>query len=150
MKETSKGFREEYSFLSNFTYFEKPMVRGDLVFSTNEHFYVAMKTTDHEVRKQVCDHPMKGLKKFGNSFSLREDWDDIKLDVMLYGLRYKFSKHNPQLRQKLLSTGQTELVEYNWWNDTFWGVCLKTEMGENNLGKLLMQVREEVIYEQQI
>lgn len=152
MNSTEKGFRGDYSFLSNFSYFNKPMVRCQngvvLTFPTNEHFYVAMKTKDIELREQVGKHPSKGLKKFGRSFPIREDWDAIKLDVMLYGLRYKFSKNNPLLRSKLISTGQTELVEYNYWDDTYWGVCLKTDIGENHLGKLLMQVREE-IHEQQ-
>ena len=66
------------------------------------------------------------------------------------GLRYKFSKHNPKLRQKLLDTNGVELVEYNYWHDVFWGVCKKTEVGENHLGKLIMKIREEVDNENRI
>jgi hypothetical protein len=32
------------------------------------------------------------------------------------------------------------LIEGNTWGDTFWGVC--NGVGENNLGKTLMNVRE--------
>lgn len=144
---TEKGFREEYSFLSNFTYFDKPMTYDGLYFVSNEHFYQAMKfSRDSLHRKEISDHPSKGLKKYVNSSKSewRKDWDDIKLEVMLYGLRYKFSEHNPTLRQKLIGTKDIELVEFNWWNDKFWGVCLKTGEGENHLGKLLMQVRKEI------
>lgn len=137
-------FRVEYSFLSNFRYFDKPMQYGKLSFPTNEHFYIAMKSLDPEQRVQVSIHPCKGLKSFGKTLTLRGDWDSIKLDVMLYGLRYKFSLNNPTLRQKLIATGDRYIQEGNWWGDKFWGVCLKTGEGENNLGKLLMQVREEV------
>ncbi len=141
-------FQKEYRWLSNFYYLEKPMTRKqegvELIFSTNEHFYVAMKTMNLDIRKQVCDHPLKGLKRFGNTFPLREDWDEVKLAVMLYGLRYKFSKENLVLRSQLLATGDCEIQEGNYWNDKFWGVCLKTGKGENNLGKLLMQVRGEI------
>ncbi|CAM0109837.1 hypothetical protein VPH166E361_0119 [Vibrio phage 166E36-1] len=63
---------------------------------------------------------------------------------MEYGLRYKFSDTNPSLRSKLLDTSDVELVEGNWWGDKYWGVCLKTGEGENNLGKLLMKVREDL------
>jgi predicted NAD-dependent protein-ADP-ribosyltransferase YbiA (DUF1768 family) len=42
----------------------------------------------------------------------------------------------------LKATGDEELVEGNWWNDTFWGVC--NGVGENNLGKLLMKIRAEL------
>ena len=30
----------------------------------------------------------------------------------------------------------------NAWNDKYWGVCLKTNIGQNNLGKLLMLERD--------
>jgi hypothetical protein len=42
----------------------------------------------------------------------------------------------------LLDTSDKVLIEENNWNDTFWGVC--NGVGENNLGRLLMQVRGEI------
>ncbi len=140
-----KQFQEEYRWLSNFWYLESPAIYQGLTFITNEHFYIAMKTKDLNIRKQVSNHPLKGVKKFGTTFPLREDWDEIKLDVMLHGLRYKFSESNPTLRQKLIDTGDSLIQEGNYWNDKYWGVCLKTGEGENNLGKLIMQVREEIL-----
>lgn len=137
-------FQGEYRWLSNFWYLEKPLIYQGLKFKTNEHFYVAMKTEDFDIRKQVSEHPLKGLKRFGNSFDLRDNWDGIKVDVMLQGLRYKFSTENPSLRQKLIDTGNIYIQEGNRWNDTFWGVCLKTGKGENHLGKLLMKIREDL------
>ena len=71
---------------------------------------------------------------------IRKDWDDVKLDVMLWGIREKFK--NEDLRQLLMETGEEELVEGNWWGDKFWGVS--NGEGENHLGKILMRVREEV------
>lgn len=136
-------FKDTYRWLSNFHKFEKPMEYDGMLFITNEHFYVAMKTTDKVLRQKVASHPLKGLKAFGNTLPLRADWDGIKDAVMLYGLRYKFSVHNPKLRTLLISTGSVEIQEGNWWNDKYWGVCLKMGEGENRLGKLLMQVREE-------
>lgn len=147
MRKTEKGFRDEFSFLSNFTAFNTKMVYGNLVFYSNEHFYQAMKfSKDSPLRFEIANHSSKGLKKFVNSNkdSWRYDWDDVKLQVMEFGLRYKFSEHNPVLRQKLIDTGSIELIEYNWWNDFYWGVSLKTGEGENNLGKLLMKIREEI------
>ena len=41
-------------------------------------------------------------------------------------------------------TGNLVLEEGNGWHDTFWGVDLKTGEGENHLGRILMQVREEL------
>ncbi len=134
------SFRGEYSFLSNFQILEKKL-HG---FTTTEHFYQAMKTKDLITRELVKQHPSKGLKAFSRTYELREDWDDIKLDVMLYALRFKFSDHNPVLKQNLINTGNLYIQEGNYWNDKFWGVCLKTNTGENNLGILLMQIRNEI------
>lgn len=140
-----KEFQKEYRWLSNFWVFDNSMIYGDLIFTTNEHFYVAMKTLDQSKRIEVANHSLKGLKKFGNTLTLREDWDDVKISVMEYGLRYKFSEANPVLRQKLINTGDLHIQEGNYWGDKFWGVCLKTGDGENNLGKLLMKIREEML-----
>lgn len=41
------------------------------------------------------------------------------------------SLQNEELKQKLLATGNEELVEGNNWGDTFWGMV--NEVGENHL-----------------
>jgi predicted NAD-dependent protein-ADP-ribosyltransferase YbiA (DUF1768 family) len=126
-KETEEGFRGEYSFLSNFTYFETPWIvtRGDykFIFVSNEHFYQACKFTDLDLILKVSEHPAKGLKKFVGTLKefIREDWAEIKTTVMKTGLDYKFSAYNPKLCEKLLNTGDIKLVEYNWWGDIFLG-----------------------------
>ncbi len=137
-------FKDDYRWLSNFYPFEVPMAYDGMSFTTNEHFYVAMKVTDRETRMKIANHPLKGLKGFGRTLILREDWEDIKDKVMLYGLQYKFSDKNPNLKTKLIGTGEVFIQEGNWWNDKYWGVCLKTGEGDNKLGKLLMQVREQL------
>jgi predicted NAD-dependent protein-ADP-ribosyltransferase YbiA (DUF1768 family) len=45
------------------------------------------------------------------------------------------------LRRDLRLTENRYLEETNFWNDRFWGVDYKTGLGENNLGKILMEVR---------
>lgn len=144
MMNTGAGFRDEYSFLSNFARFDTTMIYDGIVFYTNEHFYQAMKFKDKGVRKKISEHPSKGLKSFCSQFVIREDWENIKLDVMEYGLRFKFSDYNPTLKAALIATEGVELIEYNYWGDKFWGVCSKTGEGLNNLGKLLMAIREEI------
>lgn len=142
--ETSNGFQDEYRFLSNFWPLETPIVRGGLSFATTEHFYQAMKFTHGWLIEAVATHPTKGLKAFvaEHEAFIRDDWDEIRLQVMEYALRHKFSEKNPILRQKLIDTEGVELIEYNTWKDIFWGVGLKSKIGKNNLGKLLMKIRE--------
>ncbi len=103
-----------------------------------------MVLTERELIR-LCRTPNKakrlgGPKSKGGIVTKRPNWDTIKLDVMLYLLRQKFSI--PKLKAKLLATGDQELVEGNKWHDTFWGVC--NGVGSNHLGRLLMQVRQEV------
>ena len=57
-------------------------------------------------------------------------------------LEYKFE--NPELRAKLLDTGDRELIEANTWHDTYWGVDKWSGKGHNMLGKLLMKLRDEL------
>lgn len=139
-----KNFEGEYAFLSNF-YFS-PMIIDNVVYTTNEHFFQAMKSLNPKERQTIALAPTPGkAKHLGRKVSLRKDWEDIKEEVMLTGLRHKFS--NPELRKKLLATGNEELIEGTTWHDNYWGICdceACGGQGKNRLGKLLMQVREEL------
>jgi len=144
-----KEFKDNYRWLSNMFPFKKPYVYEGISYRTNEHFYVAMKTIDLEIRKQISEIQSPGkVKRFGRTIAIRKDWADIKLDVMYQGLKYKFSKPNPILRAQLLATGTEHIQEGNTWEDMFWGVCLYENIGRNHLGILLMKVREEVQLEE--
>jgi predicted NAD-dependent protein-ADP-ribosyltransferase YbiA (DUF1768 family) len=54
----------------------------------------------------------------------------------------KFSQE--PYRTLLLNTGNILIQEGNRWGDTFWGVDLNTNVGENKLGLLIMQIREQL------
>jgi hypothetical protein len=83
----------------------------------------------------------KDAKAEGRRCTLRSDWEQVKIGVMTGVLLAKFSQ-NPLLREGLRSTGTKRLEETNYWNDTFWGVC--KGKGDNMLGKLLMEVRDQL------
>lgn len=51
-------------------------------------------------------------------------------------------RQNPDLKEKLLATGDANLIEGTTWKDKIWGVDLATMKGKNRLGKILMEVRE--------
>lgn len=72
---------------------------------------------------------------------MREDWDDIKDAVMYEAVFQKFTTHK-ELRDLLLSTGDKDIIE-NSPTDYYWG-CGIDGWGENRLGKILVQVREEL------
>jgi N-glycosidase YbiA len=128
-----KHFAGDYDFLSNFYYLPTGL--------TLEHYYQASKTPDYKEAQWVLDSPSPATAKHrGKQVRLRSDWEDIKVDVMRNLLRRKF--HLSELKEKLLATGYEELVEGNWWGDRFWGKC--KGVGDNWLGILLMQVRNEL------
>ena len=72
---------------------------------------------------------------------LRDDWEDIKLDIMHKCVLEKFVQ-NESLKQMLLSTGKAALIENSPW-DGFWGIGKKKD-GLNHLGRILERVREEL------
>jgi len=135
-------FKSEYRFLSNF-YPCNIELDGKLWTST-EHYYAAMKNSDPAYQEGVrnLSSPAQA-KKAGQLVVIREDWEQVKQDVMLKALRAKFAPGS-DLAVKLLATGYKILQEGNRWNDMYWGVCLNTGVGQNHLGKLLMQVRTEL------
>ena len=85
-------------------------------------------------------------KKEGRRVALRSDWELIKDTVMYKCLKAKFS--NEDMKSYLLSTGDKQLVEGNWWHDNEWGDCncdrCKKRIGENKLGNMLMKIREDL------
>lgn len=133
------SFSGENAFLSNF--FDTNIIFDGIMFISSEAAYQAQKTLDLEERRQfTLLHPGKA-KRMGRKVTLRSDWEDVKLKVMEDICRAKFTQ-NEELKKKLIDTGNAALIEGNTWNDTFWGVC--NGVGENNLGKILMKIREEL------
>ena len=74
------------------------------------------------------------------SVPIRPDWDLVRDSVMEQALRLKFSR--PQLLERLLSTGQRQLVEASPF-DYYWGAGADGS-GQNRLGRLLMSIRDEL------
>lgn len=132
-------FSGPYEFLSNF----HRMPDG----TTLEHHYQAAKT-HNEVQAQFVMNSLTPAvaKRRGRAVTMRPDWEEVKRDVMLRLLRARFEKE--PYRSMLLATDDAYLEEGNTWHDQYWGSCTCTRHwqaeGQNWLGKLLMQVREEL------
>lgn len=141
---TIGSFAGPYRFLSNF--WSSAVVLDGHSYRTVEHAFQAAKTNDEDARRRIRnEHDAAAAKRKGRSVDLREDWEEVKLDVMEGLLRQKFGTE--PLKSKLLKTGKATLIEGNWWGDKYWGVC--DGKGENHLGKLLMKIREELRIEKE-
>lgn len=133
-----------YNWFSNFEPFETPMEYDGMVFETPEAFYQCMKTTDPTLRRHFQDMTPSQSKRAGRNLKIRDDWENIKVGVMLHALKYKFAE-GTEWRKKLDET-EGEIVEWTNWHDNVWGDCIcekcEDKIGRNLLGKLLMQIRD--------
>ena len=137
-------FEGDYRFLSNF--WPSVVVMDGHPYDSIEHAYQAAKTLDDDLRRPFRENVNANMaKKMGNALALRHDWEEVKLGIMKELVRNKFG--NFDLMDKLLATGDAILIEGNWWHDNFWGNCscgkCRGQSGQNNLGKTLMEIREE-------
>ena len=86
----------------------------------------------------------KQSKIAGKKLQLRPDWEQVKFGIMYLIVKEKFTQ-NQNLLILLKSTGDQVLEEGNIWHDTTWGICPpNSSIGQNWLGRILMQVREEL------
>lgn len=139
-------FDDEYFFLSNFSASPFKDECGDF-YPTMEHYFQAQKATDlYDFELVRNAKTPRQAKAYGRQIKLAPDWESVKVDVMRKGLHFKFAI--PELRHKLLATGDQYLEEGNTWHDNFFGDCKCPKctdiIGRNVLGNLLMELREEI------
>jgi ribA/ribD-fused uncharacterized protein len=134
------SFTGKYFFLSNF--YPCQVLYEGIEYDSTEHAFVAAKSEDIRDREYIATIPTAGkAKQYGRRLILRPGWDSMRVQVMRDIVSIKFASHD-YLSSALLDTGEEELVEGNYWDDTFWGQC-PVGVGENNLGKILMEIRSE-------
>ena len=133
------NFREEYFFLSNF-YPSKVKYDG-IEYLNSEAAFQAQKCSRRSDRLEFENLNPSEAKRLGRKVKIREDWEIVKLDIMRNIIREKFNQ-NPDITLKLIETGDNYLEEGNTWGDIIWGVC--NGKGKNLLGKILMEIREEI------
>jgi ribA/ribD-fused uncharacterized protein len=150
-----KRDRAAFGFLSHFE--PSPIELDGERWPTVEHYYQAQKSLDPDYgaaignartpgeAKQLASVPDAKTPAAGRSWFLRTgrsprpDWGAVKLDIMRRADWAKFSQ-NPALAEKLLATGDAELVEDSPF-DAFWGTG-RDGKGLNWAGRILMEVRE--------
>ena len=158
-------FKNEKRFLSNMypckiVFEEIHKIKGmfpdvpfdGLSYGSSEHIYMAMKSENplwhkiiqameepRETKKAARKQLQTGLLfETEDVFSFRSDWDDVKYEIMRAIVYLKFIQNKHLADQLITLDGYIE--ERNDWNDTYWGTC--EDIGENNLGKILMEVRD--------
>jgi len=119
-----------------------PIEIDGITYNSVENYFQSHKSLHPDDWRRIAVLAPNKSKREGRKLMLRVDWEDVKYDVMLVGLRVKFAL--PEWRDKLLATGDETIIEWNNWNDNIWGVPISSCIGYNLLGKALMQVRKEI------
>jgi hypothetical protein len=135
-------FKDDYKWLSNFE--PVKIIYNELEFPSVEHAYQSAKGDDEEWIKFCSNVNNKAgyVKQMSKTIKLDKNWSKDKIKIMKLLLKQKFNKE--PFKTKLLETGNEYIQEGNTWNDVFWGVDLNTNNGKNNLGKLIMDIRNEL------
>jgi len=78
----------------------------------------------------------------------RPDWENIRISIMRWCLRVKLAQNWSVFSSILLSTKDLPIVEYSK-RDSFWGAKVEGNgdllVGMNGLGRLLMELRQEIL-----
>lgn len=142
-------FKDEYAFLSNF--YECEMTYKGRTFQSSEAAFHSEKCAVESDKDKFVGIAPDASKKLGRKIALRSDWNTVREHIMFDIVREKFLQ-NEDLAAKLLATGDSYLMEGNWWRDQFWGVYPETGIpgvdGLNVLGQILMRVRAELKYKE--
>lgn len=140
------SFKDAHRFLSNF--YQSPVTFGGLTYPNAEAAFQAQKCgkEENKVKYTLVKNPVVAKRMGKKEPNLPNNWYEVSYGIMLEIVRAKFSL--PEMKEKLLSTGDAELVEGNNHHDNLWGDCFCShcvaKIGQNRLGKILMQVRDEL------
>lgn len=133
--------QDEFGEFSNFAYF--PIKLDGKMWHTTEHYFQAQKFADQQYQEKIrAERSPMIAARLGRDRKqkLRNDWESVKNNVMKKALMAKFTQHE-DLKTLLISTGDAKLIEHTI-NDVYWGDG--GGKGQNFLGRLLMQVRDEI------
>lgn len=134
--------REAFGDFSNFAWYAIEL--DGKIWPTSEHYFQAQKFAglpDEEAVRAAKSAREAAEMGRDRQRPLRPDWNELKDDVMRKAVFAKFTQHG-ELRDLLLSTGDATLVEHTT-NDNYWGDG-GDGSGKNMLGKILMEVREQL------
>ena len=134
-----KGFNEENLFLSN--NYPQQLKYKDIVYNCAMNAFYAQLVSDELQKKVIASAtPSRAHSMVENSTSKLELTESEQEDIMYDILKVKFT--DEKLKHFLLETSDKQLVNEVNWEDLHWGIY--QDKGENKLGELLMNLREEI------
>jgi N-glycosidase YbiA len=134
---------DEYGSFSNFAPYS--IFIESQVWLTTEHYFQASKFNDNNIKEKIrsLKSPMQAAEEGRKKQNpIRQDWEEVKLDVMRKAIRSKFFQHH-ELKLTLVRTNDKVIIEHTS-NDNYWADGGDGK-GQNMLGKLLMELRTELL-----
>lgn len=129
-----------------------PVCVNDARLPTAEHLFHVLKFRHPLIQRALVNlREPASCKTFAISRDLRsgvrEDWDDVKLEVMDFCVRTKLLTNWVQFGKLLRATVGKEILMVSG-SDNYWGMVKNKDGqfdGENQLGLLLMKLRDEFL-----
>lgn len=132
-------FADKYDLLSN--RFNCSFIWQDIEYLNAEAAFQSSKCVNAEERKAFSRLSAQKAAMKGKNQVPYPGWEDARLNIMESIVKAKFEL-NPVLMRKLVETGDNLLINGNSKKETYWGIDLYSWVGENNLGKILMKIRD--------
>lgn len=127
---------------------------NEVIIPSSEHLYQAMRyPTNPEIQFEIInqDNAMKA-KMISNKYKAqysRPDWEKIQIKVMRWALEIKLAQNWDKFSAILKETQNKSIVEYATDNKIWGAKPINNDelVGVNALGRLLMELREKYISE---
>lgn len=133
----------QYGYLSNMEVLKTPIRYKSLEWDSSECLYQALKLANPEDYYEFSRlGPYEAKREIANRKKRHLSRDQLN-SLMLFAIRRKFAA-NRDLADRLISTNDLIIVEYNQWNDINYGISAASKQGDNHQGYILMMVRDEI------
>jgi ribA/ribD-fused uncharacterized protein len=143
--------KEEFGGLSNMASGYPLQINGVRILTTEALYQACRFPHLPEVQREIIGQhsPMTAkMKSKPHRKDSRLDWDEVRYKVMRWCLRVKLAQNYEEFGRLLLATRDRPIVEQSR-KDDYWGAKLTDEtgstlIGQNVLGRLLMELREKL------
>ena len=143
--------KEDFGGLSNMASGYPLQINGVRILTTEALYQACRFPHLPEVQREIIGQhsPMTAkMKSKPYRKDSRPDWDEVRYKVMRWCLRVKLAQNYTEFGRLLLATRDRPIVEQSR-KDDYWGAKLADEVGDtligqNVLGRLLMELREKL------
>ena len=142
--------KEEFGGLSNMAGGFPLIINNIQIRNTETLFQICRYPHSPKIQQEILDQASPIIAKRvskRNRDKTRDDWEDVKIELMRWCLKVKSAQHYDRIKLILDSTKSKSIVEKHWRKD-YWGTLIDKSdptklVGYNVLGKLWMEIRDD-------